>query len=78
MSKKKTRDALKIIDRITGDDPSRRASIEREVLNSKISRLIHDLRCKAGLTQKGLAELIGTSRAQSPGSRMPTTKATPS
>jgi ribosome-binding protein aMBF1 (putative translation factor) len=63
MSKRKTRDALKIIDRITGDDPVRRASIEREVLNSKISRLIYDMRQKAGLTQKDLAELIGTKQS---------------
>ena len=62
MSKRKTTDALKIIDRITGDDPVRRASIEREILNSKISQLIYDLRQKASLTQKALAELIGTKQ----------------
>jgi ribosome-binding protein aMBF1 (putative translation factor) len=63
MAKRKTTDALKIIDRITGDDPVRRASIEREVLNSKISRLIYDLRTKAGLTQKALADRIGTKQS---------------
>ncbi|MHC4515026.1 MAG: helix-turn-helix transcriptional regulator [Planctomycetota bacterium] len=63
MAKKKTSDALKIIDRITGDDPIRRAAIEHEILNSKISRIVYDLRTKAGLTQKTLADLIGTKQS---------------
>ena len=63
MTKRKTSDALEILDQITGDDPVRQASIEREVLNSKISRVIYDLRQKAGLTQKALADLIGTKQS---------------
>lgn len=57
-----TRDALAILDRITGDDPRLRARIEAEVVNSRVASLIYEARTAAGLTQKGLAELIGTKQ----------------
>lgn len=55
-----TRDALKILDRITGDDPELRELIEQETLNAQVARLIYDARTKAGLTQRQLAALVGT------------------
>ncbi len=61
--KQKTRDALNILDKVTGDDPELRQMIEEETLNAKISRLIYDVRQQAGLTQQGLAELVGTTQS---------------
>ncbi len=61
--KQKTRDALNILDKVTGDDPELRQMIEEETLNAKISRLICDVRQQAGLTQQGLSELVGTTQS---------------
>jgi len=58
----KTKDALKILDRLTGNDPQLREQIERETVNVQVAQLIYDARTKAGLTQKQLAGLIGTSQ----------------
>jgi DNA-binding XRE family transcriptional regulator len=55
-----TRDALKILDRITGDDADLREWIDRETVNAQVARLIYDARTKAGLTQGQLAKLVGT------------------
>lgn len=58
----KAKDALKILDRLTGNDPQLREQIERETVNAQVAQLIFDARTKAGLTQKQLAVLIGTSQ----------------
>ena len=58
----KTKDALKILDRLTGNDPQLREQIERETVNVQVAQLIYDARTKAGLTQRQLAALIGTSQ----------------
>ena len=48
-------------DRYAGDDPERIAEYEEIVLNSEIARKIHDMRTKAGLSQRELAKRVGTS-----------------
>ena len=58
----KTRNALKILDRITGDDPELQALIEEESLNAQVARMIYDARTQAGLTQQELAHLVGTKQ----------------
>ena len=58
----KTKDALTIIDRITGDDPELRQMIEEETINAQVARMIYEARTKAGLTQQQLAELVGTKQ----------------
>jgi ribosome-binding protein aMBF1 (putative translation factor) len=58
----KTKDALKILDHLTGNDSQLREQIERETVNVQVAQLIYDARTKAGLTQKQLAALIGTSQ----------------
>jgi DNA-binding XRE family transcriptional regulator len=50
-----------LYDRYVGDDPERIASYEEEVLNAEIARKICDLRTQAGLSQRALAKLAGTS-----------------
>ena len=50
-----------LYDRYIGDDAKRIEIFEEELLNSEIARKIYDLRTKAGLSQRELAEKIGTS-----------------
>lgn len=56
--------ALKILrNRYVKNDPKRKASVATERLNSEIARLLYDMRTEAGLTQKQLAELVGTTQS---------------
>jgi ribosome-binding protein aMBF1 (putative translation factor) len=59
-----TSDAVEILHRryIAGR-PDREASLEEARLNAAIAQDIYDLRTKAGLTQKQLAELVGTAHS---------------
>ncbi len=59
---RKTADALKIIDRMVGADAELRAMIDEERAGAEIAQLIYDARTRAGLTQKELADLIGTGQ----------------
>jgi ribosome-binding protein aMBF1 (putative translation factor) len=58
----KTTDALKIIDRMIADDAELRQMIADESVNAAVARMIYDARTKAGLTQKELAERVGTKQ----------------
>ena len=51
----KTKDALKILDRITGKDEDLKRLIAEEELNAKVARMIYEARTNAGLTQQQLA-----------------------
>lgn len=59
----KTDDALLIINSMIGDDPKLRQMIAEEALNAQIARMIYDARRQAGLTQKELADLVGTKQS---------------
>ena len=62
--KEKTGDAARIVrNRYVKDDPQRKASVEAERVNAQVGRMIYDLRNNAGLTQKELAELVGTTQS---------------
>jgi len=62
--KEKTSNAVKILrDRYVKDDPERKASVEAERVNAQVARMIYDLRNDAGLTQKELAQLVGTTQS---------------
>ena len=61
-TKATTTNALKILDRITGDDPALRALIEEETLHAYVARMIYEARTQAGLTQQELARLVGTKQ----------------
>lgn len=58
----KIKDALKIIDRITGDDEELKRLIDEETVNAQVARMIYEARTKAGLTQQQLAKLVGTKQ----------------
>ena len=59
-----TSDAVEILHRryIAGR-PDQEAALESARLNAAIAQGIYDLRTKAGLTQKQLAELVGTAHS---------------
>lgn len=60
---KTTSNALDIIKRLTGDEPSVRRALRQAHLNFDIAELIHDARTAAGLTQRELAELAETRQS---------------
>jgi len=65
MKKEKRKvDAVSILHRrYIGDDAERKASLQEERVNGEVARMIYELRNEAGLKQKELAELIGTTQS---------------
>ena len=58
----KTNDAIKIIDKINHSDPEIQEMVAVASINAEVAQLIYEARIKAGLTQKELADLIGTKQ----------------
>ncbi len=59
-----TSDAVAILHRrYVAGRPRQEASLEEARLNAAIAQQIYDLRSKAGLTQKQLADLVGTTHS---------------
>ena len=48
-------------DRHIAKDPKRVQEYEDELLNAEVAQKIHDLRTKAGMSQRDLAKKVGTS-----------------
>jgi ribosome-binding protein aMBF1 (putative translation factor) len=46
---------------VVGDDPKRQAAYEDAIIHIEAAQLIFDMRTKAGLSQRGLAQKVGTS-----------------
>ena len=63
MNRRKTKDAIQILSREIGDDQELRSLIAEERLNARIARMISGERKHAGLTQKQLAEIVGTTQS---------------
>lgn len=61
-ARRRTADALKIIDRITGDDVKLRSMISQATINAQVAEMLVDARQKAGLTQAQLAAKVGTKQ----------------
>jgi DNA-binding XRE family transcriptional regulator len=60
--RKPTTDAVEILHRRYYEGrPARLVALEEERANAEIARKIYALRTKAGLTQRQLAKLVGTS-----------------
>jgi len=57
-----TKDALTIIEQMIGADATMRQMIAEETLNAQVARMIYEARTAAGLTQKELAERVGTKQ----------------
>ena len=60
---RRTKDALKILDGITGHDAELREDIAEANVNFRVAQLIHDARGAAKLTQHQLADLVGTKQS---------------
>lgn len=60
---KKTTDAIKIIDQMIGDDEQLREMCEQATINAHVAQLIYDARTEARLSQKELADKIGTTQS---------------
>ncbi|NEP29486.1 MAG: helix-turn-helix transcriptional regulator [Moorea sp. SIO1F2] len=58
----KTSDAIKILNKKTRTDPEMEEMIAEASINAEVAQLIYEARTKAGLTQKQLAELLGTKQ----------------
>jgi DNA-binding XRE family transcriptional regulator len=61
MVRKKTSDALDIIDRRYFGTRQAKAELEEARETAAVARKLYELRTRAGFTQKELAELVGTS-----------------
>ncbi len=63
-NKEKTANGIDILHRrYIGDNRERQESLEAERVHAQVARTIYDLRKEAGLTQKELAKLIGTTQS---------------
>jgi ribosome-binding protein aMBF1 (putative translation factor) len=58
----RTKDALKLLERVTGDNETIMAGIAEEKINFEVAQMIYDARIKAGLSQSELAALIGSKQ----------------
>jgi ribosome-binding protein aMBF1 (putative translation factor) len=58
----RTKDALKILERVTGGDEAVKAGIAAARTNLDVAQMIYDARTKAGFTQRELAGLIGSKQ----------------
>jgi ribosome-binding protein aMBF1 (putative translation factor) len=58
----KTKNALKILEKVTGNNSAVRDEISNARINLEVAQMIHDSRTKAGLSQRQLADLIGSKQ----------------
>ncbi|MEM9927920.1 MAG: helix-turn-helix domain-containing protein [Rivularia sp. (in: cyanobacteria)] len=59
---KKTNDALKILENIHRNDSELQEMVITASINAEVAQLIYEARTQAGLTQKQLADLVGTKQ----------------
>jgi ribosome-binding protein aMBF1 (putative translation factor) len=60
---RKTSDAVRILDGMIGEDSHLQQLVSEAMVNTEVAQLIYDVRSKAKLTQKQLAELVGTTQS---------------
>jgi ribosome-binding protein aMBF1 (putative translation factor) len=58
-----TSDAAEILDLEFGDDQEYQEMLAEERIHSRTAKAVHDARNAAGLTQKQLASLVGTTQS---------------
>ncbi len=59
----KTSDAIKIIETMNSADSELQEMVAIASINAEVAQLIYEARTQAGLTQKELADLIGTKQS---------------
>jgi ribosome-binding protein aMBF1 (putative translation factor) len=57
-----TKGALRILERVIGDDKAVKAGIARATINFEVAQMIYEARTTAGLSQSELAALIGSKQ----------------
>ena len=62
-AKRKTSDAVAILERMVGRDRELRRRIEQATVSSHVASLIYEARERARLTQGELARLVGTTQS---------------
>lgn len=58
----RTKNALKILEKVTGNSAAVTAGIAEARMNLQVAQMIHDARTKAGLSQRQLADRIGSKQ----------------
>lgn len=58
-----TKNALKVLDRLTGKSAEVRKEIANARINLGVAQMIYDARTGAGLSQRELAELVGSRQS---------------
>lgn len=59
----KTRNALTLVRRMMGDDAELSAMVDEARVNAEVAQLICEARQQAGLTQRQLAQRVGTQQS---------------
>lgn len=59
----KTKNALEVLDRLTGKSTHVRQAIANARVNMEVAQMIYDARTQAGLSQRELTELIGSRQS---------------
>lgn len=59
----KTKNAMKIIDKMVGDDAELKQLIADARVSSQVAQMVYDARTAAGLSQNELADLVGTRQS---------------
>lgn len=62
-SARRLTDAVEILDRLLGHHPEWQGMVEEERVHAEVAAQIHGLRTSRGLTQKGLAQAVGTTQS---------------
>ena len=57
-----TKDALKILEKVTGNNEAVKTGIAQAKINFEVAQMIYDARTKAGLSRSELAALIGSKQ----------------
>jgi ribosome-binding protein aMBF1 (putative translation factor) len=60
---RRSRRAEDILDRMIGGDEDLRREVAERSVHSRVASMIHEARTEAGLTQRELAELVGTRQS---------------
>ena len=63
MARRKSKDALEILQREIGEDEELRALVAEEHLNARVARMVREARKDAQFTQAQLGELVGTTQS---------------
>src|SRR3982751_2036640 len=60
---KRAHSAVEFVKQMVKGDDDFQQMVEEETINLRVAQLVHDARVAAGLTQKQLAEMVGTGQS---------------